>query len=70
MWTFGCNDEGALGRTTSNDKDEGTPKTVALPQAAVAIAAGDSHSAALLDNGDVYAWGAFRVNILSFFYNK
>ncbi|XP_052742751.1 regulator of chromosome condensation [Bicyclus anynana] len=60
VWTFGCNDEGALGRPTSNEKDEGTPKAVALPQPAVAIAAGDSHSAALLDNGDVYAWGAFR----------
>ncbi|XP_045781026.1 regulator of chromosome condensation isoform X1 [Maniola jurtina] len=60
VWTFGCNDEGALGRITSTDKDEGTPKAVALPQPAVAIAAGDSHSAALLNNGDVYAWGAFR----------
>lgn len=60
VWTFGCNDEGALGRPTSNEKDEGTPRTVSLPSAAVAIAAGDSHSAALLDSGDVYAWGAFR----------
>ncbi|XP_039761735.1 regulator of chromosome condensation isoform X2 [Pararge aegeria] len=60
IWTFGCNDEGALGRTTTNEKDEGTPKAVSLPKPAVAIAAGDSHSAALLDNGDVYAWGAFR----------
>lgn len=60
VWTFGCNDEGALGRPTSNEKDEGTPKAVDLPFPAVAISAGDSHSAALLDNGDVYAWGAFR----------
>ncbi|CAH2062022.1 unnamed protein product, partial [Iphiclides podalirius] len=60
VWTFGCNDEGALGRTTNSDKDEGTAKAVTLPRKAVAIAAGDSHSAALLDNGDVYAWGAFR----------
>ncbi|XP_047541079.1 regulator of chromosome condensation-like [Vanessa atalanta] len=60
VWTFGCNDEGALGRPTSNEKDEGTPKAVDLPLPAVVISAGDSHSAALLDNGDVYAWGAFR----------
>ncbi|KAJ8707946.1 hypothetical protein PYW08_010312 [Mythimna loreyi] len=60
VWTFGCNDEGALGRPTSGDTDEGTPKTVTLPAPAVSIAAGDSHSAALLNNGDVYAWGAFR----------
>ncbi|CAH0718614.1 unnamed protein product, partial [Brenthis ino] len=60
VWTFGCNDEGALGRPTAGDADEGAPRAVALPRAAVAVAAGDSHSAALLDNGDVYAWGAFR----------
>ncbi|XP_004923161.2 regulator of chromosome condensation isoform X1 [Bombyx mori] len=60
IWTFGCNDEGALGRATSNEKDEGTPKQVSLPVAAVAVSAGDSHSAALLQNGDVYAWGSFR----------
>lgn len=60
VWTHGCNDEGALGRSTSGEKDEGTPKAVSLPGKAVAITAGDSHSAALLENGDVYAWGAFR----------
>ncbi|XP_026324538.1 regulator of chromosome condensation-like isoform X2 [Hyposmocoma kahamanoa] len=60
IWTFGCNDEGALGRTTSGEADEGTPKKVTLPLPAVAIAAGDSHSAALLNNGDVFAWGSFR----------
>ncbi|XP_072933986.1 regulator of chromosome condensation isoform X2 [Epargyreus clarus] len=60
VWTFGCNDEGALGRATNNERDEGTPRPVPLPRAAVAVAAGDSHSAALLDDGDVYAWGAFR----------
>ncbi|XP_026743457.1 regulator of chromosome condensation-like, partial [Trichoplusia ni] len=60
VWTFGCNDEGALGRPTSGDSDEGSPRGVALPGRAVAVAAGDSHSAALLHTGDVYAWGAFR----------
>lgn len=60
VWTFGCNDEGALGRATSGESEEGTPGAVRLPAPAVAIAAGDSHSAALLNSGDVYAWGAFR----------
>ncbi|KAM3968712.1 LOW QUALITY PROTEIN: regulator of chromosome condensation 1 [Aphomia sociella] len=60
VWTFGCNDEGALGRATSGERDEATPRRVTLPSRAVAIAAGDSHSAALLQGGDVYAWGAFR----------
>ncbi|XP_022828532.1 regulator of chromosome condensation isoform X1 [Spodoptera litura] len=60
VWTFGCNDEGALGRATSGESEEGTPAAVRLPAPAVAVAAGDSHSAALLNTGDVYAWGAFR----------
>lgn len=60
VWTFGCNDEGALGRNTSDDSEEGTPRAVTLPARALCISAGDSHSAALLENGDVYAWGAFR----------
>ncbi|XP_038217068.1 regulator of chromosome condensation isoform X2 [Zerene cesonia] len=60
VWTFGCNDEGALGRPTANEQEEGTPGPVKLPAPAVKISAGDSHSAALLENGDVYAWGAFR----------
>ncbi|KAH9634843.1 hypothetical protein HF086_016122, partial [Spodoptera exigua] len=61
VWTFGCNDEGALGRATSGESEEGTPGAVRLPAPAVCIAAGDSHSAALLNTGDVYAWGAFRI---------
>ncbi|VVC94521.1 unnamed protein product [Leptidea sinapis] len=60
VWTFGCNDEGALGRPTSGQEEEGIAKAVILLGKAVAICAGDSHSAALLDNGDVYAWGSFR----------
>ncbi|KOB76238.1 Bj1 protein [Operophtera brumata] len=60
VWTYGCNDEGALGRNTASDTDEGAPGRVTLPRKAVAVTAGDSHSAALLENGDVYAWGSFR----------
>lgn len=60
VWTFGCNDEGALGRTTSGESDEFNPGKVELPLPAVAISAGDSHTAALLNNGDVYVWGSFR----------
>ncbi|KAI5639588.1 regulator of chromosome condensation (RCC1) repeat domain-containing protein [Phthorimaea operculella] len=63
VWTFGCNDEGALGRATSGDGEEGSPAPVSLPARAVAVSAGDSHSAALLADGQVYAWGAFRVSI-------
>ena len=58
--TFGCNDEGALGRDTSKDGSESEPGAVSLPSKAVQVTAGDSHSAALLEDGRVFAWGSFR----------
>ncbi|XP_044256267.1 regulator of chromosome condensation [Tribolium madens] len=59
--TFGCNDEGALGRITEGKEDaESTPGEVELPGKVIQISAGDSHSAALLDDGRVFAWGTFR----------
>lgn len=62
--TFGCNDEGALGRITEGIEDaECTPGEVELPGNVIQISAGDSHTAALLDDGRVFAWGTFRVNI-------
>lgn len=59
--TFGCNDEGALGRDTQKEGSETFPGFVTLPGKAVQVTAGDSHSAALLDDGRVFAWGSFRV---------
>ncbi|KYB28388.1 regulator of chromosome condensation [Tribolium castaneum] len=59
--SFGCNDEGALGRITEGKEDaESTPGEVELPGKVIQITAGDSHSAALLDDGRVFAWGTFR----------
>ncbi|CAH1396649.1 unnamed protein product [Nezara viridula] len=58
--TFGCNDEGALGRDTSEEGTEAIPGEVELPGKVIQVSAGDSHSAALLDNGQVYIWGTFR----------
>ncbi|KAK5640322.1 hypothetical protein RI129_011133 [Pyrocoelia pectoralis] len=59
--TFGCNDEGALGRVTTDREDaEFTPGEVELPEEVVQISAGDSHSAALLKDGRVFIWGTFR----------
>lgn len=61
--TFGCNDEGALGRVTEGKEDaEFTAGEVELPGKVIQVSAGDSHTAALLDDGRVFAWGTFRVS--------
>ncbi|BET02222.1 Regulator of chromosome condensation (RCC1) repeat [Nesidiocoris tenuis] len=61
--TFGCNDEGALGRETNDEEGtEGIPGNVEIPGKIVQISAGDSHTAALLENGSVYVFGTFRDN--------
>lgn len=61
--TFGCNDEGALGRATTVEGSETFPGFVDLPAPAIQVTAGDSHSAALLSDGRVFAWGSFRASI-------
>lgn len=60
VFSFGCNDEGALGRDTSVEGSEYSPGVVDLPGECVKISAGDSHSGCLLDDGRVFAWGSFR----------
>lgn len=62
IWSFGCNDEGALGRDTTVEGSEAIPTTIDLPGKVVRISAGDSHSACLLDDGRAFAWGSFRVS--------
>jgi len=61
VYTWGCNDDGALGRV-ADDGEEFTPGKVKLPPGVVAkqASAGDSHSAILSPEGVVYAWGAYR----------
>lgn len=63
--SWGCNDEGALGRDTSIEDSETRPETVVIPEKDVeiySISAGGSHSAVLFSNGNVYSWGTFRVS--------
>lgn len=60
VWSFGCNDEGALGRDTSEEGSEYKAQKVELPNECVQITAGDSHSAFLLADGRVFACGSFR----------
>lgn len=62
IYSFGCNDEGALGRVTSDDGSEYAAVKIVLPGKAIKISAGDSHSACLLEDGSVFAWGSFRVS--------
>ncbi|KAJ7985659.1 hypothetical protein DPEC_G00354350 [Dallia pectoralis] len=62
IYTFGCNDEGALGRDTAEEGSETVPGKVALDEWVVQVSAGDSHTAALTDDGSVYIWGSFRDN--------
>lgn len=64
MWTFGCNDEHALGRQTDDSNPEMEPGRVVLDEEyshIVMVSAGDSHTAALTKNGKVLVWGTFRV---------
>lgn len=44
VYTFGCNDEGALGRDTSEDDSETTPAKLKINTKFVQISAGDSHT--------------------------
>ncbi|XP_042296771.1 regulator of chromosome condensation [Sceloporus undulatus] len=60
VYTFGCNDEGALGRDTSEEGSESVPGLVDLKEKVVQVSAGDSHTAALTEDGRVFIWGAFR----------
>lgn len=64
VYTFGCNDEGALGRDTSEEGSETRPGLVELEEKIVQVSAGDSHTAALTDDGRVFLWGSFRVSRL------
>ncbi|KAK7501483.1 hypothetical protein BaRGS_00007287, partial [Batillaria attramentaria] len=60
VYTFGCNDEGGLGRDTSEEGSETVPGLVDGLGKIVQVTAGDSHTAALTDDGRVFAWGNFR----------
>lgn len=61
IYTFGCNDEGALGRDTSEEGSETEPGKVQLAEKVIQVSAGDSHTAALTEDGKVFIFGSFRV---------
>lgn len=63
VFTWGCNDEGALGRETKDGEEYSPGQVLTIKDVGVVkISAGDSHTAALASNGDVYCWGVFRVS--------
>uniref|UniRef100_A0A1B0FKK3 Uncharacterized protein n=1 Tax=Glossina morsitans morsitans TaxID=37546 RepID=A0A1B0FKK3_GLOMM len=53
VYSFGCNDKGALDLDSSEEGSEFVPHAIDLP-------AVDSHSACLLEDGRVFVWGSFR----------
>ena len=61
IFTWGCNDEGALGRTGA----ENTPIRVEGLPAVTDISAGDSHTIAYNTSSNrVFYWGCYRVSHL------
>jgi hypothetical protein len=58
LWTWGCNDEKALGRLGT---DWEASRVIALAhKRVVQVVAGDSHTTALTADGEVYNWGTYR----------
>ncbi|CAF4058233.1 unnamed protein product [Rotaria magnacalcarata] len=69
IYTFGCNDEHALGRPDSDDDDDDADQFGLVDMSGVMdvnqekiiqVVAGDSHTLVLSDAGKVYGWGTFR----------
>ncbi|CAK0877905.1 unnamed protein product [Prorocentrum cordatum] len=61
LFSWGCNDDGALGRASSGDSDC-LPGRVTLPGDAPVqrVSCGDSHSAAVDRDGSVWLWGTYK----------
>jgi len=60
VYTFGCNDEGALGRKIEEEEESFNVGKVDGVGKAVYCCAGDSHSAVINEAGEVWIWGTFR----------
>ncbi|KAI8063477.1 regulator of chromosome condensation 1/beta-lactamase-inhibitor protein II [Gongronella butleri] len=61
LYSWGCNDQRALGRDTSDDDGFEPGLVEGLDDVVITkIAAGDSISLALTDDGKLYCWGTFR----------
>jgi alpha-tubulin suppressor-like RCC1 family protein len=60
VWCFGDNSDGQLGNSGFGGSDSTTPVQTSgfgAGRTAVQVAAGDRHTCALLDNGEMWCWG-------------
>ncbi|XP_068211626.1 regulator of chromosome condensation-like [Palaemon carinicauda] len=62
VYSWGCNDEGSLGRKTATEEENFVTGAVEIDGTVVQITAGDCCSAALTSDGRMFAWGSFRDN--------
>ena len=66
VYSWGCNDDGALGRAASDGSDGGPsdvePHVVTMPSGVVVrhVSCGDGHSCALDENRRVWLWGTYK----------
>lgn len=61
VYSWGCNDEKALGHTMPEFEVGKVTMPVGVKRV-IQLCAGDSISAALTEDGRVYTWGTFRVH--------
>ncbi|KJE93729.1 Rcc1 protein [Capsaspora owczarzaki ATCC 30864] len=59
VYSWGCNDEGALGRS-GEEAEPALVKGLIENEFIVAVTCGDSHTNVLSDKGVVYGWGTYR----------
>lgn len=57
VWTWGRNSYGQLAQPITSPYRNDNPTPVKLPEPVIAIAAGDNHTLAVTESGDVWAWG-------------
>ena len=62
VYTWGCNDDGALGRSTEIIDQEYQPTLSVYPEEIRSLCAGDSFTLALASSGRCYITGCFRSN--------
>ena len=60
VYSWGCNDDGALARITDDIDEEYQPNLCSFPNEIQSLCAGDSFTVALTKSGRVYLSGCFR----------